>query len=237
MGNSSGAVRQSSERAACASAPRPWGGSLRSVTRAADPRVSGAAGAAGPGPSLPRSGRALSRPASPVAAATGSRRGRLDPEPPRASPGDADADLRDGPRRSASDGPCRVGEGRSVERGTMKRLERLGGALSVFQGLGLLSLTVFFGVLFPRAGVATPEDFANPSKYHARGGPASTLVLGARVRAWSRRRHVVRRDAVGAVAAPFAEGAGPDGDRHRLRRSRSRSTSAATSSTRRTSRL
>jgi hypothetical protein len=47
----------------------------------------------------------------------------------------------------------------------MKRLERLGGALSVFQGLGLISLTVFFGVLFPRAGVATPEDFANPAKY------------------------------------------------------------------------
>jgi Domain of unknown function (DUF4386) len=47
----------------------------------------------------------------------------------------------------------------------MKRLERLGGAISVFQGLGLFSLTVFFGVLFPRAGVVTPGDFANPAKY------------------------------------------------------------------------
>ena len=47
----------------------------------------------------------------------------------------------------------------------MKRLERLGGAISVFQGLGLFSLTVFFGVLFPRAGVATPADFTDPAKY------------------------------------------------------------------------
>ena len=47
----------------------------------------------------------------------------------------------------------------------MKRLERLGGAISIFQGLGLLSLTVFFGVLFSRAGVTTPGEFTNPAKY------------------------------------------------------------------------
>jgi hypothetical protein len=44
-------------------------------------------------------------------------------------------------------------------------MKKLGAAAALFQGLGLLSLTVFFGVLFPRAGVASPADFTDPDKY------------------------------------------------------------------------
>lgn len=59
-----------------------------------------------------------------------------------------------------------MGEERILERSQpVKGLERLGAAISIFQGLGLLSLTVFFAVLFPSAGVVTPGDFTDPQKY------------------------------------------------------------------------
>jgi hypothetical protein len=47
----------------------------------------------------------------------------------------------------------------------MIRLYHLGAAAALFQGLGLLSLTLFFGVLFPGAGVASRADFTDPAKY------------------------------------------------------------------------
>ena len=59
----------------------------------------------------------------------------------------------------------------STDGAATRGLERLGGAFSVFQGLGLFSLTIFFGVLFPHAGVAGPADFTDPARYL----PAVTL--------------------------------------------------------------
>jgi len=41
----------------------------------------------------------------------------------------------------------------------------IGAAAAMLQGFGLLCLTVYFGVLFPSAGISSPADFGNPAKY------------------------------------------------------------------------
>jgi len=42
---------------------------------------------------------------------------------------------------------------------------RVGAAALVAQGIGLFALTIYFGVLFPSAGLTSPGDFADAGKY------------------------------------------------------------------------
>jgi hypothetical protein len=47
----------------------------------------------------------------------------------------------------------------------MMPLSRFGAAAAVAEGIALFGLTIYFGILFPGAGLSAGSDFGDPSKY------------------------------------------------------------------------